>query len=156
MSIHKRREYNVYNEKAGWKRVSYSEWTTWVIAGKRGSIVQIAGTFWPAGIRNFCQVCTGPSNRKYRPAGEWESRVWDCELIDLVNPLYCQGSIEAIEAMHAKALSNARRFLRNYVERPIPYWENLIDGADPRYLAKTPDFAVDYFEEHIEDDDEAA
>ena len=82
--------------------------------------------------------------------------MWDCELIDLVNPLYCQGSIEAIEAMHAKALSKARQFLRNYVERPIPYWENLIDGADPRYLAKTPDFAVDYFAEDIEDDDDDA
>jgi hypothetical protein len=156
MSMHKRREYNICNRKNGWKRVSYSEWTSWVTAGKRGSIVQIAGTFWPAGIRNFCQVCTGPSNRKNRLPDEWESRVWDSELIDLVNPLYCRGSIEAIEAMHAKALSNARQFLRNYVERPIPYWENILNGSDPRYLAKTPDFAVEYFEENIEDDDEDA
>ena len=49
--------------------------------------------------------------------------------------------------MHAKALSNARQFLRNYIERPIPYWENIVNGSDPRYLAKTPDFAVEYFEE---------
>jgi hypothetical protein len=154
MSRHKRREYNIYSKTDGWKRVSYSEWATWVIAGKRGSIVQTVGSFRPAGIRNFLQVCTGPSNKKNRLPDEWESRVWDCELIDLVNPLYCRRSIEAIEAMHAKALSNARQFLRNYIERPIPYWENILDGADPRYLAKTPDFAVDYFEEERDEREE--
>jgi hypothetical protein len=152
--MHKRREYNIYSKTDGWKRVSYSEWATWVIAGKRGSIFQIVGRFEPAGIRNFVQVCTGPSNRKFRPAGEWESRVWDGDLVDLVNPMYCRGSIEAIEAMHAKALSNARQFLRNYVERPVHYTENIVEGTDPRYLAKTPDFAVDYFEEERDEREE--
>jgi hypothetical protein len=172
MSRHKRREYDIYSRKDGWKIVSYSEWATWVIAGKRACIVQIAGAFgaYEIGktfgyhgfvrrdlrlggsipcIRNCksVRVYTGPSNRKNRAAGEWESRVFDDEEIDLANPSYCQGSIEEIEAMHAKALSSARQFLRNYVERPIPYWQNILDGTDLRYLAKTPDFAVDYFEE---------
>jgi hypothetical protein len=112
------------------------------------------GTFGPAEYDNFVQVCTGLSHRRNRAAGEWESRIWDCELIDLVNPLYCQVSIQEIEAMHAKALSNARKFLRNYVERPIPYWENIVEGTDPRFLAKTPDFAVEYFEEEPEENAE--
>jgi hypothetical protein len=67
--------------------------------------------------------------------------------------LYCRGSIEAIEALHARALSDARQFLRNYVERPIPYWENILSGSDPLHLAKTPDFEVDYFEEDEDDKD---
>jgi hypothetical protein len=83
------------------------------------------------------------------------SRVWDGDLVDLVNPLYCRGSLEEIEAMHARALSNARAFMRNYVERPIHYSENLLgeEGSDPRYLAKSYDFVVDYFEEDRQNDD---
>jgi hypothetical protein len=155
MSIHKRRKYEIYSTKDGWKIVSYSEWSAWVMAGKRASIVQIVGAFGPAQIVcNRVQVYTGASNRKNRAAGEWESHVWDDQLIDLANPSYCRRSIEEILAMHAKALSSARQFLRNYVERPIPYWQNIDDGTDPRYLAKTPDFAVDYFEEEPDDREE--
>ena len=76
--------------------------------------------------------------------------MWDGDGIDLVNPSYCSGgSIEEIEAMHGKALSKARAFMRNYVERVPHYSWNLLgeEGSDPRYLAKTYDFAVDYFEE---------
>jgi hypothetical protein len=150
----KGRRYNIYTKKDGWKIVSHGEWAAWVKARKRASIVQVLGVFGRVEDRNFLQVCTGLSKRKKRTAGEWESRIWDAEAIDLVNPSYCPGSIEQIEAMHARALSNARQFLRNYIERPVPYWENILDGADPRYLAKTPDFAVDYFEEdYFEEDD---
>jgi hypothetical protein len=152
----KHREYNIYSKKDGWKRVSHGEWAAWVRAGNRASLVQVVSGFGPVEYRNFLQVCTGPSNRRNRAAGEWESRVWDAQGVDLVNPLYCPGSIEEIDALHGRALSNARKFLRNYVERPIPYWENILNGSDPRYLAKTPDFAVEYFEENIEDDDEDA
>jgi hypothetical protein len=122
-----------------------------VKTGKRASIVQVLGRFGED--RNFLQVCTGLSNRRNRPPGEWESRVWDGDLVDLVNPLYCRGSIKEIEAMHARALSKARAFIRNYVERVPHYSWNLLGekGSDPRYLAKTPDFGVDYFEEEWED-----
>jgi hypothetical protein len=150
----KRREYNIW--KDGWVAVNYDEWVAAVKTGNRASIVQILGRF--GADRNFLQVCTGLSNRRNHPPGEWESRVRDCYLIDLVNPLYCRGSIEAIEAMHARALSIARQWRRNYVERPVHYSENLLglfgeEGCDPRYLAKNPDFAVDYFEEDRENDD---
>ena len=146
----KRREYNIW--KDGWVTASYDEWVAAVKTGNRASIVQVLGRFGEN--RNFLQVCTGPSNRRNHPKGEWESRVWDGDLVDLVNPLYCRGSLEEIEAMHARALSNARAFMRNYVERPIHYTENLLgeEGSDPQYLAKNYDFAVDYFEEDREDD----
>jgi hypothetical protein len=131
--------------------VSYDEWVAAVKTGNRASIVQVLGRFGEN--RNFLQVCTGPSNRRNHPKGEWESRVWDGDGIDLVNPLYCRGSIEEIEAMHARALSKGRAFIRSYVERPIHYSWNILGekGSDSRYLAKTIDFAVDYFEEEWED-----
>jgi hypothetical protein len=134
--------------------VSYGEWTAWVKTGKRASLVQVLGTFGKDG--NFLQVCTGLSTRRNRPTGEWESRVWDGDLVDLVNPLFCRGSIEEIEAMHARALSSARQWMRNYVERPVHYSENMLgeEGSDPRYLAKSCDFAVDYVEEDDEDDED--
>jgi hypothetical protein len=44
--------------------------------------------------------------------------------------------------------------LRNYVERGIPYWQNILDGTDPRYLAKNCDVAVDYFEEERDEREE--
>ena len=118
----KRREYNIW--KDGWVAVNYDEWVAAVKTGNRASIVQILGRFGKD--RNFLQICTGLSNRRNHPPGEWESRVWDCYLIDLVNPLYCRGSIEAIEAMHARALSIARQWRRNYVGRPVHYSENLL------------------------------
>ena len=79
--------------------------------------------------------------------------MWDGDLVDLVNPLYCRGSPEEIEAMHARALSHARAFMCSYVERVPHYSWNTLgeEGSDPRYLAKTIDFAVDYFEEEWED-----
>jgi hypothetical protein len=55
--------------------------------------------------------------------------------------------------MHAQAVSRARAFLRVYVERSVDYIENIVDRNDPRYLAKTYDFAVDNFEEESEDED---
>jgi hypothetical protein len=149
--MRKGRNYNVWKD-GDWAMVSFCEWVASVKAGQRASIVQVLGTFGEN--RNLLQVCTGPSNRRNHPKGEWESRVWDSDLVDLVNPLYCRGSPEEIQAMHARALSNARAFMRNYVERPVHYSENLRDeGSDPRYLAKSYDFAVDYFEEEPEDDD---
>ena len=155
--MRKGRNYYVYTED-GWRTASREEWTAWAKAGKRGSINQIVGVFGSAKSRSWVMVSTGPSNRKNRAAGEWESRVWDEGEIDLVNPSYCCGSVEAIEAMHARALSNARQWRRNYVERPVHYSENILwlvgeEGYDPRYLAKNPDFAVDYFEEDPRDDD---
>jgi hypothetical protein len=76
-------------------------------------------------------------------------------LVDLINPLFCPaGSTpEKLEAMHAQAVSRARAFLRVYVERSVDYIENIVDRNDPRYLAKTYDFAVDNFEEESEDED---
>ena len=151
----KHREYNTYSKRDGWKTgVSHTEWIASVKARKRASIVQVVGVFGPAEYGNFLQVCTGLSNRKNRLMGEWESRVWDAYEIDVVNPSYCRGSAEEIEAMLGRAVSNARLFIRRYVERPIPYWENILDGTDPRYLAKTPDFAVDYFEEDRDEREE--
>ena len=41
--------------------------------------------------------------------------------------------------MHGRALSNARAFMRNYVERVPHYSWNILygeEGSDPRYLAK--------------------
>ena len=146
--MRKGRNYNVYTED-GWRTASREEWAAWAKAGKRGSINQIVGVFGSAGDRSWVMVSTGPSNRKNRAAGEWESLVLDIYEIDLVNPSYCCGSVEAIEAMHAQALSNARQWMRNYVERVPHYSWNILreEGSDPRYLAKTIDFAVDYFEE---------
>ena len=48
--------------------------------------------------------------------------------------------------MHAQAVSKARAFLRIYVERSVPYTDNMVEGRDLRYLARTYDFAVDNFE----------
>ena len=155
--MRKGRNYYVYTED-GWRTVNREEWAAWAKTGKRASIVQVVGVIGPAKYCNLVQVCTGLSNRRNRASGEWESRVWDDREIDLVNPSYCRGSIEEIEAMHARALSNARQWRRNYVERPVHYSENILwlvgeEGYDPRYLAKNPDFAVDYFEEDRQDDD---
>ena len=150
---HQEREYSIYSKRDGWKDlVSRGEWATWVKAGKRGSINQIVGWFRSAGISSWwLMVSTGPSNRKNRAAGEWESRVLDSCEIDLVNPSYCRGSVKEIEAMHGRAVSNARKWLRNYVERPIHYSENILTRRDPLHLAKTPDFEVDYFDEDEDD-----
>jgi hypothetical protein len=93
----------------------------------------------------------GFSNRKNRFKAEWERRVWDVYRIDVVNPAYCRGSAEEIETMHGR-VSNARLFIRRYVERPIHYSENIVTESDPRYLAKTIDFAVAYFEESNNDE----
>jgi hypothetical protein len=58
------------------------------------------------------------------------------------------------ETMHAHAVSRARKFLRIYVERSVDYIENIVEGRDPRYLAKTYDFAVDNFQVEREDQDD--
>ena len=72
----KRPEYNIW--KDGWVVVSYDEWVAAVKTGNRASIVQVLGMFGTD--RNFLQVCTGLSNRRNHPPGEWESRVWDGDL----------------------------------------------------------------------------
>jgi hypothetical protein len=144
----KGRNYDVY--KGVWIAASKREWATWVKAGKRGSINQIVGVFGSGENRSWVMVSTGPSNRKNRAAGEWESLVLDIYEIDLVNPSYCRGSIEEIEAMHGQAVSKARAFIRIFVDRVPHYSENIEKATDPRYLAKTYDFAVDYFEEELE------
>jgi hypothetical protein len=145
---HREPEYNIYSAKDGWKNlVSRGEWASWVKAGKRGSINQIVGWFGTSGNLSWILVSTGPSNRWHCAAGEWESLVLDHVEIDLVNPSYCCGSIKEIEAMHGQAVSNARKWLRNYVERPIHYSENMLTRADPLHLAKSPDFQVNYYEE---------
>ena len=127
---HREPEYNIYSENDGWKDlVSRGEWASWVRAGKRGSINQIVGWFGTSGNLSWIMVSTGPSNRWQCAAGEWESLVLDHFEIDLVNPSYCRGSVKEIEAMHGRAVSNARKWLRNYVERPIHYSENMRPGA---------------------------
>lgn len=145
---HREREYSIYSKRDGWKDlVSRGEWATWVKAGKRGSINQIVGWFGTSGNLSWIMVSTGPSNRWQCAAGEWESLVLDHFEIDLVNPSYCRGSVKEIEAMHGRAVSNARKWLRNYVERPIHYSENILPRADPLHWAKPPDFEVNYYEE---------
>jgi hypothetical protein len=143
--MRKGRNYDVY--EGVWRAASKREWAAWVKAGKSASISQAVGVF---GSNNeLLRVCTERFRVKGHPAGEWASRICDWEVIDLLNPLYCPpGSTpEEIEAMHAQALSKARAFVRSYVERDVHYSENIEEATDPRYLAKTCDFAVDYFEE---------
>jgi hypothetical protein len=72
-------------------------------AGQAANIWQVIGFFKTGWSTEFVQVFTGRSFRKGRLPGEWESRVPDGERIDLVNPLYCRGVLEAIEAMHVAA-----------------------------------------------------
>ena len=88
--MRKGRNYSIYTED-GWRTASREEWAAWAKAGKRGSINQIVGVFGTAVDRSWVMVSTGPSNRKNRAGGEWESLVLDIYEVDLVNPSYCCG-----------------------------------------------------------------
>jgi hypothetical protein len=114
--------------------------------GKKADIWQVVGFFRTDTESEWVQVLTGRSLRKGRAPGEWQSRVCDSFEIDLVNPLYCRGVLEAIETMHGAAVAQARSWLRNYVPRAADYSENILTAADPACLAKSPDFHVDYYE----------
>jgi hypothetical protein len=149
------RRYSIVREGSElWKDVGYREWADFVRLGKPACISQIIGFFKTGWSTEFVQVCTGRSFRKGRLPGEWESRVWDGYDIDLVNPLYCRGVLEAIEAMHGAAVAQARSWLRKYVPREVDYSENILSAADPWCLAKSPDFEVRYFEAYAESDPE--
>jgi len=137
-----------------WKVVGYREWADFVQLGKPACIWQIIGSFRRDIGSEFVQVCTGRSFRKGRSPGEWESRVWDSLETDLVNPLYCRGVPDAIEAMHGAAVAQARSWLRKYVPREVDYSENILSAADPWCLAKSPDFEVRYFETYAVSDPE--
>ena len=135
-------------KNAAWEETSQNEWAVFVRAGKLACISEIAGWFKTLGGNSWVQICTGRSFRKNRLPGEWETRVWDHFEFDLVNPSYCRGSLAEIKAMHARGLSRARQWIRNYVERNRHYSENIFSASDPSHLAKSPDFEVDYFEEY--------
>jgi hypothetical protein len=116
------RRYSIVREGSElWKVVGYREWADFVQLGKPACIWQIIGSFRRDIGSEFVQVCTGRSFRKGRSPGEWESRVWDSLETDLVNPLYCRGVPDAIEAMHGAAVAQARSWLRKYVPREVDY-----------------------------------
>ena len=152
-AMRKGRNYVVF-ESQGPRAASRREWAAWVGAGKKCYIRQAVGVF---GSKNeLLEVYTVRYRMKGRPPrGEWVSRAIDWLAVDLINPLFCPaGSTPGkLEAMHAQAVSRARAFLRIYVERSVDYIDNIVDRNDPRYLAKTYDFAVDNFEEESEDED---
>jgi hypothetical protein len=150
--MRKGRNYYVYDSE-GKTAASQKEWAACVRAGKKGMIRQVVGVF--ASKNLLLEVFTVVYQMIGRPRNEWVSRAIDLLVIDLINPLFCPvGSTpEQIEAMHAQAVSKARAFLRIYVERSVHYTDNMVEGRDLRYLARTYDFAVDNFEEEREDED---
>jgi hypothetical protein len=151
--MRKRRNYYVY-ESEGKRAVSQREWAACVRAGEKCMIRQVVGVF---GSKNLLlEVFTVVYQMIGRPGDEWVSRAIDFMAIDLINPLFCPvGSTpKKIATMHAQAVSRARKFLRIYVERSVDYIENIVEGRDPRYLAKTYDFAVDNFQVEREDQDD--
>ena len=148
----KGKNYYVYKSE-GRRAVRQREWAAWVRAGKKCMIRQVVGVF---GSKNLLlEVFTVTYPMIGRPRREWVSRAIDFMAIDLINPLFCPiGSTpKKIETMHAEAVSRARKFLRIYVERSVDYIENIVEGKDSRYLAKTYDFAVDNFQVEREDQD---
>ena len=151
--MRKGKNYYVYKSE-GRRAVSQREWAASVKAGKKCMIRQVVGVF---GSKNLLlEVFTVVYQMIGRPGREWVSRAIDFLAIDLINPLFCPvGSTpKKIETMHAQAVSRARKFLRIYVERSVDYTENIVEGRDPRHLAKTYDFAVDNFQVEREDQDD--
>jgi hypothetical protein len=150
--MRKGRNYYVY-ESEGKRTTSQREWAACVRAGKKGMIRRVVGVL---GSKNLLlEVFTVVYQMIGRPRNEWVSRAIDFLAIDLINPLSCPvGSTPSqIEAMHAEAASKARAFLCIYVERSVHYTDNIVEGRDPRYLAKTYDFAVDNFQVERKDED---
>ena len=150
--MRKGRNYYDYTSE-GKRAVSQREWAACVRAGEKCMIRQVIGVF---GSKNLLlEVFTVVYQMIGRPEKEWVSRAIDFMAIDLINPLFCPvGSTpKKIETMHAQAVSRARKFLLIYVERSVDYTENIVEGWDPRYLAKTYDLAVDNFQVEREDQD---